>query len=64
MKLYLVRTLFTVLVRCRSIRQCTDCLSASQIKEFVAYFTQYTIISNTCVATQFLTKTIKSAEAY
>ena len=37
----------SLLVRCRSIRQsvrlCTDCLSANQIKEFVAYFNQYTI---------------------
>ena len=47
MKLYWVRVLFTVLVRCRSIGQsvrlCTDCLSANQIKEFDAYFNQYTI---------------------
>ena len=39
-----------MLVRCRSIRQsvrlCTDCLSANQIKEFVAYFSQYTIMKN------------------
>ena len=50
MKLYSVRVLFTVLVRCQSIRQsvrlCTDCLSLNQIKEFVAYFNQYTIIQS------------------
>ena len=44
MKLYRVRALFTVLVRCRSIRLCMDCLSANQIKEFAAYFNQYTLI--------------------
>ena len=47
MKFYWIRTLFIVLVRCRSIRQSvrlrTDCLSANQIKELVAYFNQYTI---------------------
>ena len=26
----------------RSVRLCTDCLSANQIKEFVPYFNQYT----------------------
>ena len=35
-------------MRCRSIRQsvrlCMDCLSVNQIKEFVAYFNQYTIM--------------------
>ena len=50
MKLYRVRALFTVLVRCWSIRQsvhpCTDCLSANQIKEFYAYFNKYTINLN------------------
>ena len=39
--------LFIVLVHCRfirkSVRLCTGCLSANQIKEFVAYFNQYTI---------------------
>ena len=42
-----------MLVHCRSIRQsvrlCTDCLSANQIKEFVAYFNQYTITANIVV---------------
>ena len=51
MKLYCrVRALFTVLVRCRSIRQSvrprTGCLSANQIKEFVAYFNEYTIMQS------------------
>ena len=29
---------------CPSVRLCTDCLSANQIKEFVPYFNQYGII--------------------
>ena len=34
-----------MLVRLREpVRLCTDCLLANQIKEFVAYFNQYTII--------------------
>ena len=49
MKLYSVRVLFIVLVPCgsirQSVRQCTDCLSAHQFKEFVAYYNQYTIIT-------------------
>ena len=39
-----------MLVHCRSIRQsvrlCTDCLSVNQVKEFVAYFNQYTIMQS------------------
>ena len=46
-----------MLVRCQSIRQsvrlCTDCLSANQIKEFVAYFNQYTIKSVIGVVTHW-----------
>ena len=29
---------------CLSVRLCMDCLAANQIKEFVPYFNQYTII--------------------
>ena len=29
---------------CRSVRLCTDCLSANQIKKFVPYSNQYTIM--------------------
>ena len=42
-EIYWVKVSFTVLLRCRFVCLCTDCLSANQIEEFVLYINEHTI---------------------